>query len=86
MISEQLALKNHLHSRAENILREVETLEAINQNKIISSVMQEVLQSIDLAYKNNKKKIEQDIFDLALEGIANGKMDYQKDPILPYII
>ena len=48
--------------------------------------MQEVLQSIDLAYKNNKKKIEQDIFDLALEGIANGKMDYQKDPILPYII
>jgi hypothetical protein len=23
---------------------------------------------------------------LALEGIANGKMDYAKDPILPYII
>jgi len=86
LISEQLALKNHLHSRAENILKEAESLEAINQNKIISNVMQEVLQSIDLAYKNNKQKIEQDIFDLALEGIANGKMDYQKDPILPYII
>jgi hypothetical protein len=48
--------------------------------------MQEVLQSIDLAYKNNKQKIEADIFELALEGIAHGRMDYQKDPILPYII
>ena len=86
MIAEQLALKNHLHARAENILKEVESLEAINQSKIISNVMQEVLQSIDSAYKNNKQKIEQDIFKLALEGIANGKMDYQKDPILPYII
>jgi hypothetical protein len=57
LISEQLALKNHLHSRAEHILKEVESLEGINQNKIISNVMQEVLQSIDVAYKNNKKKI-----------------------------
>lgn len=48
--------------------------------------MQEVLQSIDAAYKNNKEKIEQDTFELALEGIANGRMDYKNDPILPYII
>lgn len=54
LISEQLALKNHLHSRADSILKEVESLEAINQNKIIGSVMQEVLQSIDVAYKANK--------------------------------
>lgn len=26
------------------------------------------------------------MFDLALQGIANGKMDYAKDPILPYIV
>lgn len=45
-----------------------------------------MLQSIDLAYTNNKQKIEADIFELALEGIAQGRMDYQKDPILPYII
>ena len=86
LISEQLALKNHVHSRAENILREAETLEAINQNKIIASVLQETLQSIDVAYKENKEKIEADIFDLALEGIAKGKMDYAKDPILPFVI
>jgi hypothetical protein len=86
LISEQLALKNHIHSRAENILREAETLEAINQNKIISSVLQETLQSIDVAYRENKEKIEADIFDLALEGIAKGKMDYAKDPILPFVI
>ena len=26
------------------------------------------------------------MFKLALEGIANGKMDYQNDPILPYVV
>lgn len=61
-------------------------MEAINQNKIISNVMQETLQSIDVAYKNNKAKIEADMFNLALEGIAQGKMDYAKDPILPFVI
>jgi hypothetical protein len=54
LISEQIALKNHLHARAENILKEAEILESINQNKIISNVMSETLQSIDSAYKNNK--------------------------------
>lgn len=48
--------------------------------------MQETLQSIDLAYKNNKEKIEAAMFDLALEGVANGKMDYAKDPILPFVV
>lgn len=48
--------------------------------------MTEVLQSIDVAYKGNKEKIDAGIFELALEGIANGKMDYAKDPILPYVV
>ena len=26
------------------------------------------------------------MFKLALEGIANGRMDYKKDPILPYVL
>lgn len=26
------------------------------------------------------------MFNLALEGLANGKMDYAKDPILPYVV
>lgn len=48
--------------------------------------MDETLASIDTAYKNNKAQIEASMFDLALEGIANGKMDYAKDPILPHVI
>jgi hypothetical protein len=47
-------------------LKEAETLESINQGKIISNVMQETLQSIDVAYQNNKQKIEADMFELAL--------------------
>lgn len=26
------------------------------------------------------------MFRLALDGIANGKMDYSNDPILPYVV
>jgi phage-related tail protein len=48
--------------------------------------MTETLQSIDTAYQNNKAQIEAAMFDLALEGIANGRMDYSKDPIMPHII
>jgi hypothetical protein len=59
-------LKNHIHARAEAILKEAESIESVNKGRIISSVMQETLQSIDLAYKNNKEKIEAAIFDLAL--------------------
>ena len=81
-----MALRNHLHSRAEYILKEAEILENINQNKIISSVMEETLSSIDTAYTNNKEQIDAAMFDLALEGIANGRMDYSKDPILPHIL
>ena len=86
LISEQVALKNHLYSRAEYILKEAETIENINQNKIISNVMEETLKSIDVAYQNNKAEIEANMFDLALEGIANGRMDYSKDPILPKVV
>jgi len=86
MIAEQVALKNHLHSRAENILKEAEAIESVNQSKIISSVMEETLASIDVAYKENKEQIEAAMFDLALEGIAAGRMDYAKDPILPHVL
>lgn len=48
--------------------------------------MEETLKSIDIAYENNKAEIEASMFDLALEGIANGKMDYSKDPILPKVL
>lgn len=67
-------------------MKETEIMENINQDKIISSVMSETLNSIDVAYKDNKAQIEAAMFDLALEGIAKGKMDYKNDPILPHIV
>ena len=48
--------------------------------------MAETLNSIDKAYQENKEQIEKEIFKMALEGIANGKMDYANDPILPFVI
>ena len=58
----------------------------MNQTKIINEVMTETLSSIDKAYQENKSEIESKMFELALEGIANGRMDYAKDPILPYVV
>lgn len=69
LIQEQISLKNHIHMRAEAILKQAEQIESINQSKIISNVMDETLKSIDLAYKNNKEKIEADFFEIALEGL-----------------
>lgn len=86
LIAEQVALKNHLYNRADAILKEAEAIENHNQTKIINNVMEETLRSIDIAYQNNKEEIEARMFDLALEGIAHGKMDYAKDPILPKVI
>ena len=86
LIAEQVALKNHLYNRADSILKEAEAIENHNQTKIINNVMEETLRSIDIAYQSNKEEIEARMFDLALEGIANGKMDYAKDPILPKVI
>ena len=48
--------------------------------------MSETLRSIDSAYENNKQQIEDEMFRLALDGIAEGRMDYSKDPILPYVV
>ena len=67
-------MKNHIHERAEAILKQAEAIEQNNQNRIISEVMSETLKSVDAAYANHKEKIEQDFFKLALEGLANGKM------------
>lgn len=81
-----MALRNHLHDRAHSILRQAESYESVNQSKIINDVMAETLGAVDKAYSENKEQIEREIFQLALEGIASGKMDYSKDPILPYIV
>ena len=48
--------------------------------------MGETLSSIDKAYNENKEQIESDMFQLALQGIAKGRMDYSNDPILPYVL
>lgn len=48
--------------------------------------MNETFNSVDKAYNENKEQIEKEMFQLALEGIATGKMDYSKDPILPHIV
>jgi hypothetical protein len=61
-------------------------MEKHNQNKIISDVMSQTLKSVDIAYQNNKAKIEEAFFDIALEGIAKGRMSFEKDPILPYVL
>mgnify|MGYP006999873218 FL=1 len=48
--------------------------------------MSQTLKSVDIAYENNKAKIEDAFFEIALDGIAKGKMSFEKDPILPYVL
>lgn len=62
MINEQVALKNHIHERAEAILKQAEEIERNNQNKIISDVMGQTLKSVDIAYQQHKTQIEDAFF------------------------
>ena len=48
--------------------------------------MGQTLKSVDIAYLNNKVKIEDAFFDIALDGISKGRMSFEKDPILPYVL
>ena len=36
--------------------------------------MSQTLKSVDIAYQNNKEKIEAEFFQIALQGLAKGKM------------
>ena len=38
--------------------------------------MGQTLKSVDIAYNNHKAQIEDAFFDIALEGIARGKMSF----------
>lgn len=67
-------------------MKQAEEIERVNQNKIISDVMSQTLKSVDIAYENNRAKIEDAFFEIALDGIAKGKMSFEKDPILPYVL
>ena len=48
--------------------------------------MGQTLKSVDIAYQNNKAHIEDAFFDIALDGISKGRMSFEKDPILPYVL
>lgn len=58
LINEQVQLKNHLYERAQNILKQAESIESLNQTKIINQVMSETFTSVDKAYADNKEQIE----------------------------
>ena len=80
-----MGLQDHINSRALNILKQAESFEEINERKIIDKVLNDVTSSLDKAYTQNKAKIEKDMFELALKGLEQNKMDYSSDPILPYV-
>ena len=58
MVNEQISLKNHLYERAQNILKQAEAFEIMNQTRIINEVMSETMSSVDKAYAENKEQIE----------------------------
>jgi hypothetical protein len=86
LINEQINIQAHLNNRAINILKQTEAFEEINQRKIIDKVLNDVSNSLDKAYAENKEKIEKDVFEMALRGLEQNQMDFTNDPILPYII
>jgi len=82
-VNEQKTLRKHVYDRALNILNATKKFESENKQKLVSQVKQDIATEIDGLFKGDKKKGTQEtFFNLALEGIKQGRMEYGVDPVL----
>jgi len=86
MAQEYTILQKHISDRAVDLLKQAKTLEDLNRNKILTNIIEDASKEIDRQLSGpNRGDILRKSFDSALEGLANGKMVYNNDPILPLV-
>ncbi|EGR32882.1 hypothetical protein IMG5_067880 [Ichthyophthirius multifiliis] len=85
--NEYLRLQSHISNRALNILKTAQGLEQMNQAQLLQKLIDDALTSIDKALQGeNREKVLNQMFDLAVEGLAKKQMNYDNDPLMPLIL
>lgn len=86
MANEYANLQKHLHDRALNLLRNAEQYEKLNKNKILQEIMNNATTELDRQLNGaEREQINNQMFESALIGLAEGRMEYKQDPILPIV-
>jgi hypothetical protein len=80
---EQVNLKAHINERSQNILRAAKAAEVTNSRAVVNTVVANAIERVNATLESDSARIQDEIFESALLGIAKGKMTYEKDPILP---
>ncbi|CAD8160360.1 unnamed protein product [Paramecium pentaurelia] len=85
-MNEQLNLQRHVAERSQNILKQAQQAEQINQNRLLSDIIEAAQKSLDTNLKSNLPEIQKALFKSALRGLAQGKMTYENDPLIDMIL
>ncbi|CAK81876.1 unnamed protein product (macronuclear) [Paramecium tetraurelia] len=86
LMNEQLNLQRHVAERSSNILKQAQQAEQINQNRLLSDIIEAAQESLETNLKNNLPEIQKALFKSALRGLAQGKMTYENDPLIDMIL
>lgn len=87
LTNSRLALENHFHGRAQNLLTSVERYEQANLRNLIGQITKESFSKIEETLNNpaGRAGVQDAFFQSALQGLRKGKMEFDNDPLLPIL-
>ena len=83
----RLALEHHMHDRAVNMISSIQRFEAQNLKTIVNAIGDDSFAKVKSAITDAAQQadIQEAAFQSALDGIRQGSMTYNNDPLLPIL-
>ena len=87
LTTQRLEVEQHMQSRAQNMLTNIEKYEQNNLKKLLGTITTGALEKVQhqLADPASRAEIDDQFFQSALRGIRAGVMKYENDPLLPIV-
>lgn len=87
LTNQRVDLENHFHSRAANMLTNIERYEQSNLKTLLNGIGSGALAKLkgSLADAADSQAIKEASFQSALQGIRDGSMSYKGDPLMPIL-
>jgi hypothetical protein len=86
LVNQELELKQGIKERAADLLKMAEDFEASNQKQLVGKVVAALREDIDKLLQAPPKEVVDAAFDSALVGVKEGRMTYQGDRALDFIL
>ncbi|CAG9325886.1 unnamed protein product [Blepharisma stoltei] len=82
----RLLLKKHTYERTIAALRAADRFEKDNAEKLLRDMLDSAVVKMEKDLEADKGEIKKQAFQAALQGIRQGKMSYEGDPLLPRVL